>query len=68
MFAAGPKLEVLAENALDDYCLSSPAVSNGQIFIRTDKFLWAIGKGNASTAQLTRKTLLEGLEAHEARR
>ena len=50
MFAAGPKLEVLAENALDDYCLSSPAVSNGQIFIRTDKFLWAIGKGNNSTA------------------
>ncbi len=50
VFAAGPKLEVLAENALDDYCLSSPAVSNGQIFIRTDKFLWAIGKGNTSTA------------------
>jgi outer membrane protein assembly factor BamB len=50
VFAAGPKLEVLAENALDDYCLASPAVSNGQIFIRTDKFLWAIGKGNNSTA------------------
>ncbi len=50
VFAAGPKLEVLAENALDDYCLSSPAVSNGQIFIRTDKFLWAIGKGNAGSA------------------
>ena len=39
-----PKFEVIAENSLDDYCLSSPAVSNGQIFIRTDKFLWAIGK------------------------
>jgi len=50
VFAAGPKLEVLAENPLDDYCLSSPAVSNGQIFIRTDKFLWAIGKGNAGAA------------------
>jgi outer membrane protein assembly factor BamB len=44
IFNAGPKFEVIAENALDDYCLSSPAVSNGQIFIRTDKFLWAIGK------------------------
>jgi outer membrane protein assembly factor BamB len=43
VFSAGPKFEVLAENSLDDYCLSSPAVSNGQIFIRTEKFLWAIG-------------------------
>jgi outer membrane protein assembly factor BamB len=50
VFTAGAKFEVLAENLLDDYCLASPAVSNGQIFIRTDKFLWAIGKGNASTA------------------
>ena len=50
VFSAGPKFEVLAENLLDDYCLASPAVSNGQIFIRTDKFLWAIGKGNTSTA------------------
>jgi outer membrane protein assembly factor BamB len=50
VFAAGPKLEVLAENPLDDYCLASPAISNGQIFIRTDKFLWAIGKSNSSTA------------------
>jgi outer membrane protein assembly factor BamB len=46
VFAAGPKFEILAENPLDDYCLASPAVSDGQIFIRTDKFLWAIGKGN----------------------
>jgi outer membrane protein assembly factor BamB len=44
VFTAGPKFEVLAENPLDDYCLSSPAVSGSQIFIRTDGFLWAIGK------------------------
>jgi outer membrane protein assembly factor BamB len=50
VFTAGPKFEVLAENALDDYCLASPAVSNGQIFIRTDKFLWAIGKGASGTS------------------
>ena len=50
VFTAGPKFEVLAENRLDDYCLASPAVSNGQIFIRTDRFLWAIGKGTTSTA------------------
>ena len=41
---AGPKFEVLAENPLNDYCLSSPAISNGQIFIRTAGFLYCIGK------------------------
>jgi len=41
--AAGPKFQVLAENALDDYILSSPAVSDGQLFIRTAGHLWAIG-------------------------
>jgi outer membrane protein assembly factor BamB len=41
---AGPKFEILAENDFGEYVLSSPAVSNGQIFIRTDKFLYAIGK------------------------
>ncbi len=41
---AGPKFEVLAENALGDYCLSSPAISDGQIFMRTSAFLYCIGK------------------------
>lgn len=41
---AGPTFEVLAENALNDYCLSSPAISNGQIFIRTAGNLYCIGK------------------------
>jgi outer membrane protein assembly factor BamB len=41
---AGPAFEVLAENELDDYTLSSPAISDGQIFIRTAKALWCIGK------------------------
>jgi outer membrane protein assembly factor BamB len=50
VFSAGRKFEVLAENLLDDYCLASPAVSNGQIFIRTDKFLWAIGSPTTKTA------------------
>jgi outer membrane protein assembly factor BamB len=42
--AAGPKFEVLAENPLNDYVLSSPAISDGQIFIRTTQHLYAIGK------------------------
>ncbi|PYR38254.1 MAG: pyrrolo-quinoline quinone [Acidobacteria bacterium] len=41
---AGPTFEVLAENELDDYTLSSPAISDGQVFIRTAKFLWAVGQ------------------------
>jgi outer membrane protein assembly factor BamB len=41
---AGPQFEVLAENGLNDYCLSSPAISDGQIFIRTAQNLYCIGK------------------------
>ena len=41
---AGPVFEILARNDFDDYTLSSPAVSDGQIFFRTSKFLYAIGK------------------------
>ena len=41
---AGPKFAVLAENPLNDYCLSSPAISDGQIFIRTAGYLYCIGR------------------------
>jgi outer membrane protein assembly factor BamB len=40
---AGPKFALLAENDFGEYTLSSPAVSDGQIFIRTDSALYAIG-------------------------
>jgi outer membrane protein assembly factor BamB len=50
----GPKFEILAENNFDDYTLSSPAVSEGQIFIRTTSGLWAIGKRAAATAKVAR--------------
>ncbi|MEW6128966.1 MAG: PQQ-binding-like beta-propeller repeat protein [Acidobacteriota bacterium] len=41
---AGDKFEVLAENDLKDYCLSTLAISDGQIFIRTTQHLYCIGK------------------------
>ena len=41
---AGPMFEVLAENDLSDYTLSSPAISDGHIFMRTAQFLYSIGK------------------------
>ena len=44
VFRTGPRFEVVAQNALDDYCLSSPAISHGQIFIRTAGYLYAIGQ------------------------
>jgi outer membrane protein assembly factor BamB len=40
---AGPRFELLAENALDDFTLSSPAAAGGQIFLRTREFLYGIG-------------------------
>jgi outer membrane protein assembly factor BamB len=41
---AGPEFKVLAENELPEYTLSSAAISDGQIFIRTQSFLYCIGK------------------------
>ena len=46
---AGPTFALLAENDLGDYTLSSPAVSEGQIFVRTASFLYAIGQRRAPT-------------------
>ena len=43
VFKAGPEFEVLAQNDVSDYCLSTIAVSDGQLFLRTSKALWCIG-------------------------
>ncbi|MBI5760349.1 MAG: PQQ-like beta-propeller repeat protein [Planctomycetales bacterium] len=40
----GPKLNVVAENSLGEPCYASPAISRGQIFVRTEKSLICIGK------------------------
>jgi hypothetical protein len=40
---AGTTFELLAENALDDFTLSSPVAAGGQIFLRTRGALYAIG-------------------------
>ncbi|MBI3681734.1 MAG: PQQ-like beta-propeller repeat protein [Acidobacteria bacterium] len=41
---AAEKFEVLAENVINDYVLSSIAVSDGQLFLRTAKQLYCIGQ------------------------
>mgnify|MGYP000586326250 CR=1 FL=1 len=49
VFAAGPEFKILAENDLADYTLSSPAISDGQIFLRTTRHLYCIGKRVAAS-------------------
>ena len=44
VYKAGPKFELLAENKMDDYTLSSIAVKEGQLFLRTAGWLWVIGQ------------------------
>ncbi len=45
---AGRTPEVVARNAVGEQSIASPAISNGQIFLRTDRHLIAIGKPGAS--------------------
>jgi outer membrane protein assembly factor BamB len=48
VFRAGPGFEILSSNSLlgdcSPYCLSTVAISEGQLFIRTSSYLWAIGE------------------------
>jgi outer membrane protein assembly factor BamB len=48
VYRAGPKFEILSSNSLmgdcSPYCLSTVAVSEGQLFMRTSSYLWAIGE------------------------
>jgi outer membrane protein assembly factor BamB len=41
---AGRPPQVIARNALGERAVASPAISNGQIFIRTDKHVFSIGR------------------------
>jgi outer membrane protein assembly factor BamB len=48
VYRAGPKFEQLATNTFGDpcspYCLASLAVSQGQLFLKTDAHLWVVGQ------------------------
>jgi outer membrane protein assembly factor BamB len=39
----GPQFKILATNELGEKCCASPAISQGHLFIRTDKALYCIG-------------------------
>jgi outer membrane protein assembly factor BamB len=51
VYRAGPKFEILSTNSLlgdcSPYCLSTVAISDGQLFMRTSSYLWAIGQRRA---------------------
>ena len=40
----GPELEKIAENELGEFVSTSPAISQGQIFLRGHEHLYCIGK------------------------
>ena len=41
---AGAEFEVVATNALGEECHATPAVTDGQLFIRSTRHLWCIGE------------------------
>jgi hypothetical protein len=41
---AGPKLEILATNQMNEVCMASPAISEGVIYWRTRGHLVAVGE------------------------
>ena len=48
---AGPEYELVSQNTLGESAFASPAISRGQIFIRTTGHLWCIGKPAAAAAK-----------------
>jgi outer membrane protein assembly factor BamB len=44
---AAPTYKLAAQNTLGESCFASPAVSRGQLFIRTVNHLYCIGKGTS---------------------
>ena len=44
VLAVGPEYKEISRNRLNEKCQASPAISQGQLFIRTERNLYAIGK------------------------
>jgi len=38
----GAELDVVAESPLGEYCFASPAISEGKIYLRSEKHLWCV--------------------------
>jgi outer membrane protein assembly factor BamB len=48
---AGPEFQLLAENKMGEPCMATPAISNGMIFVRTQHFLYGIGREQSTRAK-----------------
>jgi outer membrane protein assembly factor BamB len=48
---AGAKFELLSINPLGEACMATPAISDGMIFIRTQYYLFGIGRNSASNQE-----------------
>jgi outer membrane protein assembly factor BamB len=48
---AGPEFELLAVSELDDVCMATPAISGDTVFVRSQHFLFALGRPGASSAK-----------------
>jgi outer membrane protein assembly factor BamB len=58
---AGPKFDLLAVNIMGDVCMATPAISDGMIFVRTQHFLYGIGRKNTDPRPVTSAQGNEGL-------
>lgn len=45
----GPRFAAVAKNRLEENCLASPAISRGQILLRGEKHLYAVGAASGET-------------------
>jgi outer membrane protein assembly factor BamB len=41
---AGPVYRVLAVNRMGDACMATPAISDGMLFVRTQHFVYGLGR------------------------
>jgi outer membrane protein assembly factor BamB len=48
---AGEDYEVIGKNSLEELCMSTPAIAQGKLLIRTGSKLYCIAKGGAKTAK-----------------
>ncbi len=47
---AGPRFQVLAANAMGDVCMATPAICDGMIYVRTQHFVYGIGRASTKTS------------------
>jgi outer membrane protein assembly factor BamB len=45
---AGPGYQVLVVNKMDDACMATPAISDGMMFVRTQHFVYGIGRAEGT--------------------